>query len=362
MKKMYIATLLAAALSSAAFAAEGEGETVKADSHYFTVQAFYPVSTNKSRDDFTYANFTLAYGRIGEVKGADLSYGLSIVGRDVTGFQGSCLLSYTGGNVKGAAGAGLGSVIGTGLYGAQGSGLFNWVEGDMYGAQGAGVVNVVKGTTKGFQAAAVNISGDTRGMQLGVVNVAGEVKGVQLGIVNISKTMHGVPIGIVNISGNGDIEAVAYASSLTAANAGVRIRAGYVYTMLSVGGYNLDREDDREKSAAGAFYFGVRVPVSPIWTLTRAICTWITARSRRWEKATVSTEWPCRAARRWVSGLPTRSRFSPAAGRATCSTRTAPSRTANSSRCTWVAWPGSFRKPAVTSKGQEKSVLCRSGR
>lgn len=262
MKKMYIATLLAAALSSAAFAAEGEGETVKADSHYFTVQAFYPVSTNKSRDDFTYANFTLAYGRIGEVKGADLSYGLSIVGRDVTGFQGSCLLSYTGGNVKGAAGAGLGSVIGTGLYGAQGSGLFNWVEGDMYGAQGAGVVNVVKGTTKGFQAAAVNISGDTRGMQLGVVNVASEVKGVQLGIVNISKTMHGVPIGIVNISGNGDIEAVAYASSLTAANAGVRIRAGYVYTMLSVGGYNLDREDDREKSAAGAFYFGVRVPVS----------------------------------------------------------------------------------------------------
>jgi len=278
MKKMYVATLLVAAMSGAAFAGDEETGTPKADRHYFSVQAFYPVSTNKSKDDFTYANFTLAYGRIGEVRGVDLSYGLSLVGRGLTGFQGSCLLAYTAEDLKGAAGTGVGSVIGAGLYGAQGSGLFNWVGGDMVGAQGAGVVNVVRGKTKGFQAAGgvnlargevdgfqvapVNISGNMRGMQLGVVNMAGDVKGVQLGIVNISKTMHGVPIGIVNISGNGDIEAVAYASSLTAANAGVRIRAGYVYTMLSVGGYNLDREDDREKSAAGAFYFGVRVPVS----------------------------------------------------------------------------------------------------
>lgn len=291
MKKMYVATLLVAAMSGAAFAGDGETGTPKADRHYFSVQAFYPVSTNKSKEDFTYANFTLAYGRIGEVRGADLSYGLSMVRRGLTGFQGSCLLAYTAEDLKGAAGTGVGSVIGAGLYGAQGSGLFNWVGGDMVGAQGAGVVNVVKGKTKGFQAAGgvnlargevdgfqvapVNISGNVRGMQLGVVNMAGDVKGVQLGIVNVSKTMHGLPLGIVSISENGGMEAVAFGSSLTAANLGVRFRAGFVYTMLSAGGYNLDRDDDRDKSVAGAFHLGARVPVSRFYLDADAGCVYL---------------------------------------------------------------------------------------
>ncbi len=156
--------------------------------------------------------------------------------------------------------------------------------------------------------------------------------------------MHGLPLGIVSISENGGIEAVAFGSSLTAANLGVRFRAGFVYSMLSAGGYNLDRDDDREKSVAGAFHLGACLPVSRFYLdadagyvyLDNGAFAEMGERDRTDRMALQG---------RAVLGfrITDSSRSSPGVARAISSMRTAPSGTASLNRCTWVASHTSFK-------------------
>jgi len=94
MKRTVLTMALCVTLAGGTAMAEENRAPVKKDQspgkdHYFTVQAFYPISTNKSKEDSTWANFTLIYGQIGSVVGADLSYIASIVRHDMKGVQGS---------------------------------------------------------------------------------------------------------------------------------------------------------------------------------------------------------------------------------------------------------------------------------
>ncbi len=281
MKRCIAGMILCAALAGAPAAAveepaaEKKQAAVKKD-HYFTVQVLYPLSTNKDREDTTYANFALIYGQIGSVSGVDLSYISSIVRHDMKGVQASGIFAYTGENIRGVAGSGITTLAARDLSGVQGAGIFSFtgmnlvglqlsgIAGytgkDFRGMQASGVASYTRGNFKGLQAAPVNVAGDLRGMQLGVVNVAGEVRGVQLGIVNIAKNMRGVPIGLINIAENGGIDLVAWGSNLMAVNAGVRFRAGYVYTILAAGGLNQDNHNPIDECLAAQFYIGVRVP------------------------------------------------------------------------------------------------------
>ena len=71
----------------------------------------------------------------------------------------------------------------------------------------------------------------------------------------------GVPIGLVNVSKNGGLGPVAWWSSLTAANAGVRFRSGRFYSIIAAGGVNREVDDGIGKSVAAQFFYGFRIPL-----------------------------------------------------------------------------------------------------
>ncbi|HDP79259.1 MAG TPA: hypothetical protein ENN21_00285 [Spirochaetes bacterium] len=269
MKRIVLTMALCVTLAGGAAIAEenraAKKEPSREKDHYFTVQAFYPISTNKSKEDSTWANFTLIYGQIGSVVGADLSYIASIVRHDMKGLQGSSVFAYTGENLKGVALSGVTTLVKENLSGVQAAGVFSYTGKEFRGFQASGVVNFAGDKMKGMQISPVNIAGDTSGMQLGVVNIAGDVRGVQFGIVNISKQMKGVPIGLVNIAENGGVDIVAWGSSLMAANAGVRFRAGYVYTMLAAGCLNQENNNPIDETLASQFYLGARIPAGRLY-------------------------------------------------------------------------------------------------
>ncbi len=161
------------------------------------------------------------------------------------------------------------------MSGFQGAGVVNVARGDVSGCQIASVVNTAGGSLDGAQISVVNVAGKSRGAQLGVVNVAGDFKGLQAGVVNVAKEvrgaqlgvlnvageMKGVPIGLVNVSKNGGLGPVAWWSSLTAANAGVRFRSGRFYSIIAAGGANREADDGIGKSVAAQFFYGFRIPL-----------------------------------------------------------------------------------------------------
>lgn len=202
----------------------------------------------------------------------------------------SGIYNYAGKDLGGAQITGIGNIAGETAIGPQISGLWNYAGKDLKGVQVTGVVNIAGekanglqissisnyagGGLNGIQISLINVAGDTKGMQLGIVNVASDAKGAQVslinvakemtglqfGLINVAKEMHGLPIGLINIAGNGTMGAVAWWSSLSSANLGVRFRINHFYTMLAAGGMNMDPDDhDLRKSFNTQFFMGVRI-------------------------------------------------------------------------------------------------------
>jgi hypothetical protein len=210
---------------------------IEPERHDFSVHIFYPLSTTETPADFSYINASLIYGRIGEVRGIDLSHGFSRVSGDMRGVQASNCVTYVGGELWGVSGTGIASLVSGDIRGVQSAGLLSWTGGDVYGVQTSGIVNV-----------------------------AGEVNGVQAGLVNISRQMNGVPIGLINISENGGVQMSGWYSSLTEANTGLRFRAGNFYSLFAFGFTGTDYSGlsetvDSTRIISHSFALGASIPV-----------------------------------------------------------------------------------------------------
>jgi hypothetical protein len=225
-------------LSLQILAQEKEEEPILLPRHYaVNLSLWYPVSINKTKHDSANINLTLLYGRIGTVRGLDLSIGTSALEKGLEGFQLAGLVGVTGEYVSGAQVSGLINVCGedlkggqigglmniTGtegqgfqiaggmnisgenLHGFQASGFFNIVGERFQGLQATGGFNIVGEDCTGYQGAGLfNIAGeDFTGLQKsGLFNIGGEnLTGAQIGIFNIAPYFSdGVQIGIFNVS------------------------------------------------------------------------------------------------------------------------------------------------------------------
>ncbi len=104
------------------------------------------------------------------------------------------------------------------------------------------------------------------GLQIGAINMAGDFEGLQIGALNIARNNDGVPIGLFNYSEEtGSVDWITYASNLSLVNTGVRTTVNRYYSMLTVGGY--DVEADVEDTAFLTWNFGYQAPLGQKWGL-----------------------------------------------------------------------------------------------
>jgi hypothetical protein len=281
--------------------------------HPVNVSFFHPLSTN--RDPAVSTNFRLnvLYGRVGAIRGFDLSGVAGRVDGPVRGLQVTGVVACTRGELRGAAVAGLlayGGGDGTGMQasglvnfdrgrfrGLQYAGLFNFVERDFEGAQvtgfynlanadarwlqAASVVNAVAGSfagvqvTGGFnyvqesihglQAGLAGFAGTCRGAQIGLANFATTVHGVQVGVVNVAERNEGYTVGAVNVAGNGGADWVSFATNLAAFNTGVRTALRGFYSMFTAGIGDL--QDGRGDTGFLTWNYGYGLSMARRWTL-----------------------------------------------------------------------------------------------
>lgn len=250
MKQRFIVLLLILSLMgvvSAVFALEDEED--RSGKHYVVnFSLYYPISLNQSEYDSVNFNLSLAYGKVGSVRGLDISVGGSAINGDLVGIQLCGLMGVVGDTGRGMQISGLINVAGDSFYGIQGSGLINVVGDNFKGIQTSGLISVsgqegfglqmsglasVAGETfkgiqtsgifsvtgeefKGIQAAGIfsvvgescfglqasgvfNVTGDVlRGLQTAPFNVAAHSEGLQVGVVNVAGASNGVQIGVVN--------------------------------------------------------------------------------------------------------------------------------------------------------------------
>jgi len=210
-----------------------------------------------------------------DFKGAQISGLMNIAGEGATGLQASGLMNVAGRNgalfqsaglanivgeeFKGVQSSGLFNVAGENGRGLQASGLFNVTGEDFKGLQAAGLFNVTGGMLNGLQAAPFNVAAESVGVQVGLANVAGSSRGIQIGLVNYTHDENtGVPIGPVNLAANGHVSYILWAGNTTAAAAGVRFTVGRVYSMVSLGAFNLD--DGIAGSLTYGCHYGIWIP------------------------------------------------------------------------------------------------------
>lgn len=250
MKQKFIALVLVLSLLgvvSPVFALEDDED--RSGKHYVVnFSLYYPISLNQSEYDSVNFNLSLAYGKVGSVRGLDISAGGSVIKGDLVGIQLCGLMGVVGDTGRGIQLSGLMNVAGDSFYGIQGSGLINVVGDNFKGIQTSGLISVagqegfglqmsglasVAGETfkgiqtscifsvtgeefKGIQAAGIfsvagescfglqasgvfNVTGNVlRGLQTALFNVAAHSEGLQIGVVNVAGTSKGVQIGIVN--------------------------------------------------------------------------------------------------------------------------------------------------------------------
>jgi len=250
MKQKYMVILLILVLvgvGAPVFAQEDEED--RSGQHYVVnFSLYFPISLNQSEYDSVNFNLSLAYGKVGSVRGLDISAGGSAINGDLVGIQLCGLMGVVGDTGRGIQLSGLISVAGDSFYGIQGSGLINVVGDDFKGIQSTGLINVagqnglglqlsglasVAGETfKGLQASGVfsvtgeefrgvqtagifSVAGDScfglqasgvfnvtggvlRGLQTAPFNVAARSEGFQVGVLNVAGASRGVQIGVVN--------------------------------------------------------------------------------------------------------------------------------------------------------------------
>lgn len=188
----------------------------------------YPIASNHGRPDVASAvDLSLLYGRVGSAN-AQIGSGLVAASRGISGAQLAAGAAYAR-EVTGAQLAAGGTLAGRVL-----------------GAQLAAGVAVARDVS-GAQLATVNVARDARGAQLGIVNVGRTVRGVQVGVVNLAERADAA-LGLVSITRDG-VHPVAWGSSLSHANAGLRFESRLLYTTIA---FSVSTLESRGTSAFGA--------------------------------------------------------------------------------------------------------------
>ena len=299
--------LMLVGLGAPAFAQEDEED--RSGKHYVVnFSLYYPICLNQSEYDSVNFNLSLAYGKVGSVRGLDISAGASainqdllgiqicgllgvvgdtgrgiqlsglinVVGDDFKGIQSTGLINVAGQNglglqlsglasvagetFKGFQGSGVFSVTGEEFKGLQTAGIFNVAGDSCYGLQAAGVFNVTGDVLRGLQTAPFNVAAHSEGLQIGVLNVAGTSSGVQIGVVNYTQEENtGVPFGLVNLAENGRIRGTLWGGNSVAATTGVKFAVNRFYSIISLGYGNL--EDTIGGSLTYGFHYGTMFPV-----------------------------------------------------------------------------------------------------
>lgn len=266
---------------------------------------FHPVSTNTSPDAHANLSLSIFQSRIGELNGIGLHPFVSevsgsasflqvtgafvLVRGPASGIQLTGGVASVHGTMKGLQVAGIGSFVKEDVRGIQVAGIVNAPRGAMRGFQAAGfvnmnggetrglqvssVANISEGPARGLQIAGVNLAQETmRGLQIGLGNMAGSIDGTQIGLYNVSSNSSGLQLGVINYAGthegipfgvlnlspkSGTIDAVAYGSTLSAVNAGVRTTVNGWQSTFAVGGGDL--EGDIETAGFLTWAYGYRV-------------------------------------------------------------------------------------------------------
>jgi hypothetical protein len=278
---------------------------------FLNVSLFHPIALYRDSElRRVHLELGLAYSRVGEVSGFAANPGVLRVDGGSRGAAIAGLFSLLDGGAEGVAASGLFS-RGTGrLQGAEGAGIFVWRRGDvdgvqaagiavhahdltgvhaagiiasarrtsgaqvaglvasagpLEGAQGAGIVaradaiagvqasgiTSVAGRLDGLQIALVNVAGDVNGAQIGLVNIGGRVSGAQIWLVNRAERVRGLSLAPVSVLAENRTQAVLWADSVLAPNAGVRYRTEVLYSLFSVG-LRPGNADDRRFGVGGA--------------------------------------------------------------------------------------------------------------
>jgi hypothetical protein len=187
-------------------------------------------------------------GMTRNLRGVELSTLFNAASGDVSGLQFSALANAAKGRAAGAQISGIANIALGGGGGAQVGALLSLAKGDYYGAQVA-AANVATGRMVGAQGGVFNYASYMGGPQLGLVNVLDEgfavqvglvnacddLMGVQIGLVNVARRVDGLAIGLISIEKGGILDAEAWWSSDSTANAAFMAGTRHTYTIASAG-------------------------------------------------------------------------------------------------------------------------------
>jgi hypothetical protein len=118
------------------------------------------------------------------------------------------------------------------------------------GVQASGISNLA-GKLEGLQVSLINVAGDVSGTQIGLVNIGGRVSGAQIGLVNRAERVRGLSLAPVSVLADNRTQAVLWADSVLAPNAGVRYGTEVLYSLFSVG-VRPGNKNDRRLGIGGA--------------------------------------------------------------------------------------------------------------
>lgn len=214
----------------------------------------------------------------GTMRGVQMAGISNISGDNTIGFSAAGLVSITGDGSKGVIISGLTGIGGDNNSGVMLSGMMN-VTGNMAsglhlsgvsnitgqrfnGMMASGLLNVVGENMNGLQMAGLaNITAHRlNGVQLGVCNYATQARGLQIGLVNYYKEdMKGFQLGLVNANPDTRVQMMVYGGNVTPANIGVRFKNQLFYTILGVGSF--DRNLNDEFSISGSYRAGLSLPI-----------------------------------------------------------------------------------------------------
>jgi len=190
-KKWYCLITVFCCLLSVSAQQTGELKKVPAQ-----VSIVYPIGTNGRQSPHHLYNFSFNFltGKIGGLRGMEISGLFGQVERNLLGLQVAGLGNVVGGGMNGMQVSGLANIIGNGATGLQISGLTNITGNRMQGIQVTGLTNIAGEGMNGMQVA-------------GITNIVGSrMQGIQVAsFANIvGDGMNGIQVtGFANIIGNG---------------------------------------------------------------------------------------------------------------------------------------------------------------
>ena len=193
------------------------------------ISIVYPAGTHGRQSiDHTYnLSLNLLAGKVGGVKGLEVSGLYGRVESNVLGIQTAGLANIVGGQMKGIQTSGITNIVNGGTTGIQTSGVANLVNNGMKGIQTSGVVNIANVGMKGIQTSGLlnMVNNEMKGIQIsGLANtVNGETKGIQTaGLTNIANgEMKGIQVSGFNLV-NGGMKGIHISGIANLVNGGVK--------------------------------------------------------------------------------------------------------------------------------------------